>query len=69
MTAGAGCFLGVALTEAADDDHLRDAYGTFRDEARDVDPTYTPKTVNTDGWKATQNAWHGLFPLLAVLLC
>jgi hypothetical protein len=45
------------------------APGTFRDEARNVDATYTPKTVNTDGWKATQNAWHGLFPLLAVVLC
>ena len=69
LTAGAGCFLGVALTEAADDDHLRDAYGTFRDEARDVDPTYTPETVNTDGWKATQNAWRTLFSAISVLLC
>jgi len=69
LTAGAGCLLGVALTEAADDDHLREAYGIFRDEARDVAPHYTPKTVNTDGWKATQNAWRGLFPLLAVILC
>jgi hypothetical protein len=54
LTAAKGCLLGLALTEAADDDHLRDAYGTFREEARDVDPTYTPATVNTDGWKATQ---------------
>lgn len=69
LTAGAGCLLGVALTEAADDDHLRDAYGTFRDEARDVQPAYAPQTVNTDGWKATQNAWRALFSGIAVILC
>lgn len=69
LTAGKGCLLGLALTEAADDDHLRDAYGTFRDEARDVDPDYTPATVNTDGWKATQNAWRTLFSTIGVVLC
>jgi hypothetical protein len=64
-----GCLPGLALTEADDDDHLRDAYGTFREEARDVDPTYTPATVNTDGWKATQKAWRTLFSGIAVILC
>jgi hypothetical protein len=59
----------TSMAGTADDDHLRDACGTFRDEARNVDPTYTPKTVNTDGWKATQNAWRSLFPLAAVILC
>ena len=38
-------------------------------EARDVDPTYTPATVNTDGWKATQKAWRTLFSTIAVVLC
>jgi hypothetical protein len=69
LTAAKGCLLGLALTEAADDDHLRDAYGTFREEARDMDPTYTPATVNTDGWKATQKAWRTLFSGIAVILC
>jgi hypothetical protein len=69
LTAGKGCLLGLALTATADDEHLRDAYGTFSAEARDVDPTYTPATVNTDGWKATQKAWRTLFATIAVVLC
>jgi len=69
LTAGKGCLLGLALTEAADDDHLRDAYGVFCTEAHDVDPGYTPATVNTDGWKATQKAWRTLFSSIGVILC
>ncbi|WP_231749206.1 hypothetical protein [Tautonia plasticadhaerens] len=68
-TVGGGCLLGVALTAAADDVHLREAYGVFADEARDVDPEYTPATVNTDGWAATRNAFLALFPAIAVVLC
>jgi hypothetical protein len=68
-TIGGGCILGVALTSAADDDHLQDAYGVFAAEARDVEPEYAPETVNTDGWAATQNAFRSLFPTIAVVLC
>ena len=68
-TVGAGCVLGVALTAAADDVHLQDAYGVFAAEARDVDPEYTPETVNTDGWAATRNAFLAWFPRIAVVLC
>ena len=61
-TAAAGCILGVGLTKAADDEHLTAAYGEFAEEARNLNPEYAPKTVNTDGWAATQNAfqaeWH-----------
>lgn len=69
LTAGGGCVLGLALTAAADDTHLTAAYGTFRDEAHALDPTYAPQTVNTDGWKATQQAWQALFPLVVLLRC
>jgi hypothetical protein len=68
-TVGGGCLLGVALTAAADDVHLREAYGVFAAEARDVEPRYAPKTVNTDGWAATRNAFVSLFPTVAVILC
>ena len=68
-TVGGGCILGVALTAAADDAHLQEAYGTFASEARDVAPEYTPETVNTDGWAATRNAFRALFPTIAVVLC
>lgn len=69
LTVGEGCVLGIALTESADEEHLADAYGTFQSEAREVNPAYSPKTVNTDGWPATQNAWRNLFPRIAVILC
>ena len=68
-TVGGGCILGVALTAAADDVHLQEAYGVFAAEARDVDPGYAPQTVNTDGWASTQNAFQTLFPLITVVLC
>ncbi len=68
-TVGGGCLLGVALTAGADDAHLREAYGVFAAEARDVDPEYAPLTVNTDGWAATRNAFCTLFPTIAVVLC
>ncbi len=68
-TVGSGCLLGIALTSAADDAHLREAYGVFAAEARDVDSEYTPQTVNTDGWASTRNAFQTLFPLITVVLC
>ena len=68
-TVGGGCILGVALTAAADDLHLQEAYGVFAAEARDVEPGYAPETVNTDGWSATRNAFRALFPAIAVVLC
>jgi len=33
------------------------------------DADYAPDTVNTDGWPATQNAWHALFNQITVILC
>jgi hypothetical protein len=68
-TVGGGCLLGVALTAAADDAHLREAYGVFAAEARDVSPEYAPATVNADGWAATRNAFQTLFPTITVILC
>lgn len=68
-TAAEGCILGIGLTKAADDEHLAAAYGDFAAEAREVNPEYAPKTVNTDGWVATQNAFRAWFPNVAVILC
>jgi hypothetical protein len=68
-TVGGGCLLGVVLTAAADDVHLREAYGVFAAEARDVDLEYAPETVNVDGWAATRNAFGSLFTTITVVLC
>src|SRR5512135_1564085 len=68
-TVGGGCCLGAEPAETAGTDDLKAAYGVFKDEARDVTPKYAPKTVSTDGWKATQAAWKALFPRVVILLC
>jgi hypothetical protein len=69
MTAGGGCILGLALTDSADEEHLRDAYGVFARESRVVSAEYAPKTVNTDGWFATRNAFRTLFSTIVPILC
>jgi hypothetical protein len=68
-TVGAGCCLGAALAQTAGADDLTAAYGVFKDEARNVQATYQPATVNTDGWAATRQAWQTLFPLVVILRC
>jgi len=68
-TAGADCILGISLALQADEATLHTAYAQFQREARHVDPAYTPQTVNTDGWTATQKAWRGLFDTITVIEC
>jgi hypothetical protein len=68
-TVGAGCCLGAALAPTAGADDLEAAYGVFKGEAHNVDATYQPQTVNTDGWAATRQAWQALFPLVVILRC
>lgn len=69
MTVGDGCVLNMDLVLLATDACLKDAYGVFAQEAREVDPSYSPETVNTDGWQATQNAWQAMFPLATLIRC
>lgn len=59
-TVANGCCLGAEPAETAGTDDLKVAYEVFKDEARDIDSDYHPKTVNTDGWKGTQAAWSAL---------
>jgi hypothetical protein len=68
-TVGEDCLLGVAVVGQADAETLQAGYTTFREEAHALDSTYTPTTVNTDGWYATQNAWRALFPHIVVIEC
>jgi hypothetical protein len=64
-----GCCLGASVVDTSDEAGLTQGYGTFKQEARDIDPDYAPATVNTDGWQATQLAWRGLFGLVVLLRC
>ena len=68
-TVAAGCILGVSVTDNAGNDALLEGYSVFKKEALLLNPDYSPKTVNTDGWAATQNAFRNLFPTVCVLCC
>lgn len=69
VTAGAECILGAALALRPDTEQLTAAYGVFQQEVGQLDPTYQPETVNTDGWHATRAAWSLLFPLTVLIQC
>ena len=68
-TVGNGCVLGTSVATDAGEESLASAYGVFKDEARCIKPDYAPKTVNTDGWLATQNAWKTIFPYIFLIAC
>ena len=68
-TVGEDCVLGASIVLSADEEQLTFAYGQFKQEAQCLDPDYQPKTVNTDGWSATQLAWEALFPAIVIILC
>lgn len=68
-TVGTGCILGCELAEDAGNESLKNAYGIFRDEVKEVDCDYSPVTVNLDGWAATNNAWQALFKRVVIISC
>jgi hypothetical protein len=68
-TVGDDCVLGASVALGIDTPNLEEAYQHFKDEALQLKPEYQPETVNTDGWEATQKAWHHLFPLIVILEC
>lgn len=68
-TVADGCILGASVVSSPSADQLEAGYGDFAAEARELDPSYSPESVCTDGWEATWNAWWRLFPTISVLLC
>lgn len=68
-TIASECVLGVSVSPSADIEGLTRSYGEFKKEALNVDPDYSPETVNTDGWEATKSAWISLFPHVQLILC
>jgi hypothetical protein len=68
-TVASGCILGAEVSTSASATALTKSYGVFADEARDVDPTYAPKTVCLDSWKPARQAWKKLFSAVSVVLC
>jgi hypothetical protein len=68
-TVGSGCIPGAEPAATAGTDDLKAAYSVFKQEARDIAPKYSPKTVNTDGGKGTKAAWKLLFKKVVILPC
>jgi len=68
-TVGESCFLGSSVVESAGEADLTTAYKIFQKESLELNPDYTPDTVNTDGWAATKKAWKNLFPLTTLITC
>jgi hypothetical protein len=69
VTAASGVILGCEFCRHSDTDALTKGYAAFKAEAEAAFPDYQPKSVNVDGWDATQNAWSSLFPTIIVMRC
>jgi hypothetical protein len=68
-TVGGGCVLGISVAEHATSAELQTAYGEFKAEATAVFPAYQLRSVCTDGFHATRDAWRHLFPHATLVLC
>jgi hypothetical protein len=68
-TVGNECILGVSIATDAGQHALKDSYNIFKQEAQCLKPTYSPTTVNIDGWKATRKAWSFLFSSVIIIYC
>jgi len=68
-TVGDECILGASIAKDAGEIALKDSYNVFKQETRRLNPTYSPTTVNIDGWKATRNAWSFLFSSMIIIYC
>lgn len=68
-TVSQGCFLGVGIARDESAPSLAKAYGEFKQEAQELVKNYAPKSVCTDGFRATRLAWQQLFPTVTLILC
>lgn len=69
MTVSQNCVLGSELCANADEQALTKGYGTFAAEAKNINKDYQPKSVNIDGWEATQKAFSALFTGIIIIYC
>ena len=68
-TVGGGCVLGISMAQEATSASLEEGYGEFAAEATEVFAEYQARSVCTDGFTATREAWRRLFPQLTLVLC
>lgn len=69
ITVGNHCILGAGVCENADEKDFKKTYEVFAQEARDLSPEYSPETVSTDGFKATDKVWSTIFLQTVIILC
>jgi len=53
----------------ADEISLTQGYKTFATEAKNMDQSYQPDSVNVDGWEATHKAFTTLFVGISIIYC
>src|SRR4029453_5596243 len=68
-TGGGGCVLGITVAPEATSGSFTDAYGGFGAEAPTVFAESQARSVCTDGFKPTREAWRRLLPQLTLVLC
>jgi hypothetical protein len=68
-TVGAGCFLGVSVVVAAETTPLAAGDGALAREAQALVPDDHSRSVCTDGWPATREAWRRLVPQITLVRC
>ena len=68
-TAAENCVLGAAVCKGNGTTELTDGYGIFASEAKNVNPSSEPQTVNTDGSTSTQAAWKAIFSNILIIRC
>jgi hypothetical protein len=68
-TVGGGCVLGVRVVAAADTTALERGSGACAREAQALAPASHPRSVCTDGWQATREAWRRLCPTITLVRC
>jgi hypothetical protein len=69
MVAGVNCLLSICLSDKSDEVSLRDAYGSFKEEALMLNPNYQLVSFVSDAWLSTINAMKSLFKEAVWTLC
>lgn len=68
-TAAQGCVWGMEASLSENTDGLVTAYSVFQKEAERAQADYQTRSVNTDGWAPTREAWRRLYAGITLILC
>ena len=68
-TVGGGCCLGVSVVEAAETATVARGGRACAKEAQALMPASQARSVCPEGWAATRQAWHRLWPTITLVRC